>query len=88
MQIRNFTIDGDFVQVLARLDESGAPVFDLSIGTDEDEMTHEGLPYKELIDLCEDIRKELAEVTCYWDDTGRKLVEFDETWKQKEEETE
>jgi len=87
MVIRNFTAGGDYVSVIARtepIEHGETPVFDLTIGTSYAEMTHEGLSYKELIEVCEDIRKELEEVACYWGDTGRELSKFNEAWSKKE----
>ena len=86
MVMTNFTISGERVECIARLDSNKQPVFDLILKEDYVEIMR-GVDYETFLSACEEIRAELGNLATYWEDSGRKIAEFHGTWcKEAEQE--
>lgn len=82
MVTTNFTVTGEYVECIARLD-NGTPAFDLFVNGEE---IARGIGYKTLLEMCETVRSEMGQLATYWQDAGRKVFEFNETWRKHTEE--
>lgn len=79
MVTTNFTISGDHVECIARLDGNRQPVFDLVLRESDVEILR-GADYKKLLNVSEAIREELGNLATYWQNAGAQVADFHRTW--------
>ena len=76
MRVTNFTLAGDRVTVVARV-QDGKPVFDMSILNEE---SVSGMSYGDLVKLCEDLGRDLESISNCWDSVGKQIAGFYSVW--------